>query len=41
MTPKKSEDAATKTGSSPSNDILLHETLKILGDYVSLLAAQK
>jgi len=41
LAPKKSEDAATKTGSSPSNDILLHETLKILGDYVGLLATQK
>jgi carboxyl-terminal processing protease len=41
MAPKKSEDAVTKTGPSPGNDILLHETLKILGDYVGLLATQK
>jgi hypothetical protein len=39
MVPKKSNKKSA-AGPSPDSDILLHETMKILGDYVDLLSVQ-
>ncbi len=40
MIPKQGEDTAATADQSPDSDILLHETMKILGDYVDLLGIQ-